>query len=108
MIVPKRRRDKALKDALSKLFPPLPLSENELHDSFIRLCNFPHVIQECICYELCWTESDFSKRALRPLKGQTIGPNEREILIIREVLKLRLNMLMQYLETVAGQPTIAQ
>jgi hypothetical protein len=103
MLVSKRRRDKALKDAFLKFFPSSPLSENELHDSFTRLRNFPLLIQECICYKLDWDESTFAQRWLRPHERGPLGPTERETLIIREVMKLHLNMFLEYLETFASQ-----
>ena len=103
MNIPKRRRDTVFKNSLAKLFPSSSLSENQLYDCYTRLCNFPILIKDYLCHELDWTETDFSQRVLPPHVNRNIGPNEREIFIIRAVLKSRLQMFLQYLETPIDQ-----
>ncbi|CAL1518565.1 hypothetical protein MMC2321_02308 [Chitinophaga sp. MM2321] len=89
----------AFEQSLSKLFPLLPLSENELHDSYTRLCNFPIYIKECLSRELGWTKEEFFQRVLPPLAGYNHkGLNEAETIIVRAVIKARLKMFTQYLE----------
>lgn len=55
----------AFEDILLKLLPPIPVSENELHDSYTTLCNFPIYIKEYLRREFGWTDSQFSEM-IRP------------------------------------------
>ncbi len=88
----------AFEEILFKLFPPVPVSENELHDSYVRLCNFPIYIKEYLRRELGWTESQFSEMTLPSLAGRNMQPTREEITIARAIIKAQLKILLQYLE----------
>ncbi|WP_436491555.1 hypothetical protein [Chitinophaga sp. ARDCPP14] len=83
---------------LAKLFPPVPLSDNELHDTYTRLCNFPIYIKEYLRRELGWTESQFSELVLPPRPGRNMRPTDEELLKIRIIVKAQLSYLLRYLD----------
>ncbi|MBS0027664.1 hypothetical protein ACTJJ0_31965 [Chitinophaga sp. 22321] len=83
---------------LAKLFPPAPLSDNELHDTYTRLCNFPLYIKEHLRRELGWTESQFSQLVLPNLGGRNMAPTEEEMQKARIIIKTQLSYLLRYLD----------
>lgn len=89
---------KTFGEALLKLFPPVPLSDNELHDSYTRICNFSIYIKEYLRRELGWTESQFSEMVLASMDGRNTQPTKEEIAIARVIIKTQLRLLLQYLE----------
>ncbi|SKD09424.1 hypothetical protein SAMN05660461_5312 [Chitinophaga ginsengisegetis] len=92
----------AIEATLSKCFPPAPLSENELHDSYTRLCNFPIYIKEYLRRELGWTDSQFSQFVMPPLGGRNVKATKQEIAVARVIIKNQLKLLLQYLDVSPG------
>ncbi|NLR58873.1 hypothetical protein HGH93_12225 [Chitinophaga polysaccharea] len=93
---------KMFAENLVKLFPPMPLSDNELHDTYTRLCNFPLYIKEHLRRELGWTESLFSQLVLPNLGGRNMKPTEEEMQKARIIIKTQLSYLVQYLDISPG------
>ena len=93
---------KMFAENLAKLFPPSPLSDNELHDTYTRLCNFPLYIKEYLRRELGWTESQFSQLVLPTLGGRNIRPTDEEIQKARIIIKTQLAYLLRYLDISPG------
>ncbi|PSL44640.1 hypothetical protein CLV51_10512 [Chitinophaga niastensis] len=89
---------KMFAENLAKLFPPAPLSDNELHDTYTRLCNFPLYIKEYLRRELGWTESQFSQLVLPTLGGRNMRPTDEEIQKVRIIIKTQLSYLLRYLD----------
>lgn len=87
---------------LAKLFPPAPLSDNELHDTYTRLCNFPLYIKEYLRREFGWTESQFSELVLPTLGGRNIRPTDEELEQARIIIKAQLSYLLRYLDISPG------
>lgn len=87
----------AIEATLSKCFPPCPLSGNELHDSYTRLCNFPIYIKEYLRREFDWTDSQFSQYVMPPLEGRSMEPTEQELVAARIIIRNQLKLLLQYL-----------
>ncbi|PSL42389.1 hypothetical protein CLV51_11327 [Chitinophaga niastensis] len=93
---------KMFAENLAKLFPPAPLSDNELHDTYTRLCNFPLYIKEHLRRELGWTESLFSQLVLPNLGGRNMSPTDEEMQKARIIIKAQLSYLLQYLDISPG------
>lgn len=93
---------KMFAENIAKLFPPAPLSDNELHDTYTRLCNFPLYIKEHLRRELGWTESLFSQLVLPNLGGRNKMPTNEEMQKARIIIKAQLSYLQQYLDISPG------
>lgn len=88
--------------SLAELMPPLPLSENLLHDIYTRCCLFSRFIGESICRELGWTQEQLARYAQPPQERCITPLTAEERKMVLAVVKARLKQLLQYLEDCPG------